>query len=112
MVMTARSSARCFPGRLTLEQWLALPAPARDRLIGQAQCDLLGSFRCCANKKCRRQRTCCAPDPLECRNRIRSRRAKAARAAVKAGKRGDPRTSGLTNMLLAQWARLSQLADL
>jgi hypothetical protein len=80
MDMTARSSACYFPGGLTLEQWLALPAPARDRLIGQAQCDLLGSFQYCANKKCRRQRTCCAPDPLECRNRIRSRRAKAARA--------------------------------
>ncbi len=29
--------------------------------------DLVGSFRFCAEKRCRRQRTCCGNDPMACR---------------------------------------------
>ena len=57
----------CFPGRLTLEQWLAVPWGKRIGLIWRAQCDLLGSFRFCADKRCRRQRSCSGADPYACR---------------------------------------------
>ena len=61
---------RSFPGRLTLEEWLARPLRVRNDLIRRAQCDLLGSFRFCANKQCRRERTCCGDDPGACRQRL------------------------------------------
>ncbi len=61
---------RSFPGRLTLEEWLAVPFRERVRLVFRAQCDLLGSFRFCGNKRCRRTRTCCGDDPLACRQRL------------------------------------------
>ena len=61
-----RRPARSFPGRLTLEEWLARPLRARTALIRRAQCDLLGSFRFCANKPCLRERTCCGDDPGAC----------------------------------------------
>jgi hypothetical protein len=57
---------RSFPGRLTLEEWLARPSRVRNDLVRRAQCDLLGSFRFCANKRCRRERTCCGDDPGAC----------------------------------------------
>ena len=63
-------TTRSFPGRLTLEEWLARPLRARTDLIRRAQCDLLGSFRFCANKRCRRERTCCGDDPGACRQRL------------------------------------------
>src|SRR5581483_11896281 len=50
-------NAKSFPGRLTLEQWLALPFIERVHLVHQAQCDLWGSFRYCRRKNCRRHRT-------------------------------------------------------
>ena len=59
-------STRSFPGRLMLEEWLARPLRVRSDLVRRAQCDLLGSFRFCANKRCRRQRTCCGDDPGAC----------------------------------------------
>jgi hypothetical protein len=59
-----------FPGRLTLEQWRAVPFLMRIDLIRRAQCDLLGSFRSCANKRCQRARTCFGDDPLVCRERL------------------------------------------
>jgi hypothetical protein len=69
--MKARpQTKRSFPGRLTLEEWLERPLPARLDLIWRAQCDLLGSFRCCANKRCHRERTCCGNDPEACRQRL------------------------------------------
>jgi hypothetical protein len=61
---------RSFPGRLTLEEWLARPSRVRTDLIRRAQCDLLGSFRFCARKPCRRQRTCCGDDPRACGDRL------------------------------------------
>jgi hypothetical protein len=57
---------RSFPGRLTLEEWMALPDRKRMNLIFRAQCDLLGSFRFCARKPCRRKRTCCGDNPQAC----------------------------------------------
>jgi hypothetical protein len=60
------SNTRSFPGRLTLEQWLARPSRMRSDLVRRAQCDLLGSFRFCANKRCLRQRTCRGGDPGAC----------------------------------------------
>jgi hypothetical protein len=85
---------RSFPGRLTLEQWLAIPFRVRAPLVWRAQCDLLGSFRFCANKQCRRLRTCCGGDPLDCRDRLWRR------------KKVRPKT------LLREWARLGDLNDL
>jgi len=67
--MKARPT-RSFPGRLTLEEWLARPLRARTDLVWRAQCDLLGSFRFCADKRCRRERTCCGDDPGACRQRL------------------------------------------
>ena len=61
---------RSFPGRLTLEEWLAIPFRKRIPLVWRAQCDLLGSFRFCAKKRCRRLRTCCGDDPQACRQRL------------------------------------------
>ena len=49
---------RNYPGRLTHEQWLALPHNKRRDLAMRAQCDLMGSFRHCKHKLCRRARTC------------------------------------------------------
>jgi hypothetical protein len=49
---------RNYPGRLTHEQWLALPHKKRRDLTTRAQCDLFGSFRHCKHKLCRRARTC------------------------------------------------------
>jgi hypothetical protein len=65
---------RSFPGRLTLEEWLALPFGERAALVWRAQCDLLGSFRFCNEKPCRRERTCCADDPRGCQYRLWSRK--------------------------------------
>jgi hypothetical protein len=61
---------RSFPGRLTLEQWLACPLHARINLIWRAQSDLMGSFRFCADKRCRRARTCAGADPQACRQEL------------------------------------------
>ena len=61
---------RSFPGRLTLEEWLARPSRVRNDLVRRAQCDLLGSFRFCTKKPCRRQRTCCGDDPGACHWRL------------------------------------------
>jgi hypothetical protein len=70
MVRRRAIGQRNFPGRLTLEEWLACPLQARIDLVWRAQCDLLGSFRFCANKRCRRARTCCGNDPEACRQRL------------------------------------------
>jgi len=64
------TGTRSFPGRLTLEQWLARPLRARTDLVRRAQCDLLGSFRFCADKRCLRERTCCGDDPEACLQRL------------------------------------------
>jgi len=61
---------RSFPGRLTLEEWLVLSFRERVPLIWRAQADLLGSFRFCAKKRCRRLRACCGDDPKACRQRL------------------------------------------
>jgi hypothetical protein len=103
---------RGFPGRLTLEEWLSLKRPARVRLIVRAQCDLLGSFRFCTNKSYGRHRTCCGADPMACSDRLRSRRGQAARARLKARKRRDWRTGGMSKIVLSEWARLAGLAAL
>ena len=58
-----RRPTRSFPGRLTLEEWLARPSRVRNDLVQRAQCDLLGSFRFCTKKPCRRERTCWATTP-------------------------------------------------
>jgi hypothetical protein len=85
---------RSFPGRLTLEEWLVLPFGARMDLVWRAQCDLVGSFRFCAEKRCRRQRTCCGDDPGACQQRL-WRREKVRPKALR-----------------WEWSRLARLADL
>ena len=59
-----------FPGGLTREQWRALPRERRFDLARRAQCDFLGSFRFCANKVCRRTRSCASQDPNACVQRL------------------------------------------
>ena len=61
---------RSFPGRLTLEEWLAIPFRERIPLVWRAQANLFGSFRFCINKRCRRERMCCSDDPEACRQRL------------------------------------------
>ena len=68
--MARRRPTRSFPGRLTLEEWLARPMRARTDLIRRAQCDLLGSFRFCTKKPCHRERTCCGGDPEACLQKL------------------------------------------
>jgi hypothetical protein len=85
---------RSFPGRLTLEEWLARPSRVRNDLVRRAQCDLLGSFRFCARKPCRRERTCCGDDPGACGWRLWCL------------KRVKPK------MLREEWSRLERLKSL
>ena len=67
---TKRSTNRSFPGRLTLEEWLALPSLGRRDMIRRAQCELLACARFCANKMCRRHCTCCGDDSTVCERRL------------------------------------------
>ena len=85
---------RSFPGRLTLEEWLTRSFLERLRLIWRAQCDLLGSFRLCADKRCRRHRTCSGDDPKACSHRLWRR------------KKVKPKT------LWHEWSRLERLKSL
>jgi hypothetical protein len=61
-----RATHRSFPGRLTLEEWIALPDLGRRDMIYRAECELLGCHRLCASKPCLRHRTCCADDAMAC----------------------------------------------
>lgn len=65
-----RSTQRSFPGRLTLEEWLALPGLGRRDMILRAQCELLRCHRRCASKDCRRHRACCRDDARACKERL------------------------------------------
>jgi hypothetical protein len=60
---------RTYPGRLTREQWQALPRARRHDLARRGQCDVLGSFRLCTNKRCRRARTC-SGDSMDCLQKL------------------------------------------
>jgi hypothetical protein len=51
-------------------QWRALPRLERYELVRRAQCDLLGSFRRCTNKMCKRARSCSGGDPDACKERL------------------------------------------
>jgi len=73
---------RSFPGGLTLEEWQAVPFVERIDLIWRAQCDLLGSFRHCDNKRCRRRRTCSGDDTGACRERLWRRKTAKKKALV------------------------------
>jgi len=66
-----RSTQRSFPGRLTLEEWLALPDLGRRDMIHRAQCEVLHCHRLCADKECRRHRACCGDDSTACERRLR-----------------------------------------
>ena len=61
---------RNYPGRMTHDEWRALPYAKRRELTKRAQSDLLGSFRFCTQKPCRRHRTCCGKDPYACAERL------------------------------------------
>jgi hypothetical protein len=65
-----RTTRRSFPGRLTLEEWLALPYLGRLDLTRRAQCELFGCQRLCASKQCRRHHTCCGDDAQACEQRL------------------------------------------
>ena len=55
-----------YPARLTRDEWRVLPREKRRDMATRAQCDLLGSFRFCTNKLCRRLRSCSGNDPHAC----------------------------------------------
>jgi hypothetical protein len=65
-----------YPGRLTAEEWRALPRDKRSELAKRAQCDLLGSFRFCTSKMCRRARSCSGDDPNACVTKLWQRERK------------------------------------
>jgi hypothetical protein len=52
-----------FPRRMTFTQWRRVPYRQKHWLIAQAQCDLLGYWRGCADRRCRRKRHCRSPHP-------------------------------------------------
>jgi hypothetical protein len=56
--------------RMKPRDWLTLSKAARNDLVRRAQCDLLGSFRHCSNKRCRRARWCVGSDPRACKDRL------------------------------------------
>src|ERR1700722_5829817 len=93
-VMARRRPTRSFPGRLTLEEGLGGPSARPNDFIPGAQCDLLGSFRFCTKKPCRRERTCCGDDPGACGWRLWCL------------KRVKPKT------LREEWSRLERLKSL
>jgi len=55
---------------MKLDDWRALPRDQRNDLVRRAQCDLLGSFRHCASRHCRRNRWCAADNPRDCKDRL------------------------------------------
>jgi len=57
--------------RMKIRDWEALSKNERYDLVRRAQCDLLGSFRHCADKRCRRERWCASKDPRACKDRLR-----------------------------------------
>jgi hypothetical protein len=50
---------RLYPGRLTRQQWLTLTIGERALLAARAESDLLGLWRSCGRKPCRRAHACC-----------------------------------------------------
>jgi hypothetical protein len=64
-------SSRSFPGRLTLDEWIALPDLGRREMIHRAVCTLLECERFCTNRMCQRHRSCCGDDAAECERRLR-----------------------------------------
>jgi hypothetical protein len=64
-VMRRKTSAANwrFPRRATYTQWRRLPYRTRWWYIAEAQCNLLGYWRDCAKKTCRRARRCQHPQP-------------------------------------------------
>ncbi len=52
-----------IPRRMTLRQWRRLPFPSRWWYLARAQCNLLGYWRDCKNRRCRRARRCLEPQP-------------------------------------------------
>ncbi len=69
--------------RMKLKDWLALSKDARNDLARRAQCDLLGSFRHCTNKRCRRERWCAGGDPRACKDRLWKLRLRLKKAVPK-----------------------------
>jgi hypothetical protein len=59
-------SAR-YPGRLTREEWLKRSVNERWLLAARAQSDLLGLWRSCSSKPCRRAHACRGDE--HCRSR-------------------------------------------
>jgi hypothetical protein len=47
-----------YPGRRTFQQWKLLTYQERNAWVTQAKCDLLGLWKTCRKRRCRRDRTC------------------------------------------------------
>lgn len=71
-----------YPGRLTREEWLALPKSKRHEIAKRAQCDLYQLFKLCTKKICRRARSCCG-DPAACEHELWLRAPKKLRNKVR-----------------------------
>ena len=61
---------RDYPGRLTRDEYYALPMPQRWLLAMRAKSDLLELWQTCSNKRCKRARSCfgderCYSRPLQ-----------------------------------------------
>ena len=58
---------RTYPGRLTREQWLKLSIAQRRLLAARGESDLLGLWRSCRKKPCRRAHACCGDEQCKLR---------------------------------------------
>jgi hypothetical protein len=47
-----------YPGRRTFQQWQRLSYQERNAWVTQEKCDLLGLWKTCRKRRCRRDRTC------------------------------------------------------
>ncbi|HUZ30977.1 MAG TPA: hypothetical protein VMV19_02540 [Xanthobacteraceae bacterium] len=52
-----------FPRRMTRTQWQRLPVRRRHAYLAQAQCTLLGYWKDCHTRHCRRAHRCLFPHP-------------------------------------------------
>jgi hypothetical protein len=56
-----------YPGRLTREEWLKRSVQERWLLAARAQSDLLGLWRSCSKKTCRRAHSCAGDERCQTR---------------------------------------------
>jgi hypothetical protein len=71
-----------YPRRMTFSQWRRLGYRQKYWIITQMQCTLLGYWKDCRIRRCRRQRKCYIPDPCYWDHKSQMSREEWARAAA------------------------------